>query len=96
MLNSRVKCLPLASYHYEAFGGEAPATLILGAYHNFLRNVNYRQFHYKAENNNILPFTEIIRKKIINHLFDKNDLYSLAVKLDFHLILRIGELKGLK
>lgn len=64
--------------------------------HNFLRDINYRQFHYKAENNNILPFTEIERKRIINHLSDKDDLYSLALKLDFHLILRIGELKGLK
>ena len=64
--------------------------------HNFLRDINYRQFHYKAENNNILPFTEIERKKIIDHLSNKDDLYSLALKLDFHLILRIGELKGLK
>lgn len=64
--------------------------------HNFLRDINYRQFHYKAENNDILPFTEIERKKIINYLSDKDDLYSLALKLDFHLILRIGELKGLK
>lgn len=64
--------------------------------HNYLRDINYRQFHYRAENNNILPFTEIERKKIIDHLSDKSDLYSLALKLDFHLILRIGELKGLK
>lgn len=64
--------------------------------HNVLCDINYRQFHYKAENNDILPFTEIERKKIINYLSDKDDLYSLALKLDFHLILRIGELKGLK
>lgn len=64
--------------------------------HNFLRDINYRQFHYKVENNNTLPFTEIERKKIIDHLSNKDDLYSLALKLDFHLILRIWELKGLK
>lgn len=63
--------------------------------HNYLRDINYRQFHYKAENNNVLPFTEAERIAIINHLPD-DDLYSLALKLDFHLILRIGELKGLK
>lgn len=63
--------------------------------HNFLRDINYRQFHYKAENNNVLPFTEAERMQMINHL-SNDDLYSLALKLDFHLILRIGELKGLK
>lgn len=63
--------------------------------HNYLRDINYRQFQYKSENNNIIPFNEIERLKIINYL-PNDDLYSLAIKLDFHLILRIGELKGLK
>lgn len=63
--------------------------------HNYLRDVNYKQFRYKAENNNILPFTEEERLKIIAHL-PNDDLYSLALKFDFHMILRIGELKGLK
>lgn len=63
--------------------------------HNPLRDINYRQFSYKSENNNIMPFTEAERLAIINHL-DDDDIYSLAIKLDFHLILRIGELKGLK
>lgn len=63
--------------------------------HNYLRDINYKQFRYKAENNNILPFTEEERLKIIAHL-PNNDLYSLALKFDFHMILRIGELKGLK
>lgn len=63
--------------------------------HNYLRDINYKQFRYKAENNNILPFTEEERLKIIAHL-PNDDLYSLALKFDFHMILRIGELKGLK
>lgn len=63
--------------------------------HNYLRDINYKQFRYKAENNNILPFTEEERLKIIAHLPNDN-LYSLALKFDFHMILRIGELKGLK
>lgn len=63
--------------------------------HNYLRDINYKQFRYKAENNNILPFTEEERLKIIAHL-PNDDLYSLALKFDFHMVLRIGELKGLK
>lgn len=62
--------------------------------HNCLRDINYRQFAYKSENTNVKPYTEDERWKIINHL--GNDFYSLAIKFDFYLILRIGELKGLK
>lgn len=62
--------------------------------HNCLRDINYKNFAYKAENVDVFPYTEDERIKIINHL--GNDLYSLAIKLDFYLIIRIGELKGLK
>ncbi len=62
--------------------------------HNCLRDINFKQFAFKAEENNIKPYTEEERLQIINHLGD--DFYSLAIKLDFHLVLRIGELKGLK
>lgn len=61
---------------------------------NCLRDINYKQFSYKAENTRITPYTEEERLQIINHLGD--DFYSLAIKLDFYLILRIGELKGLR
>lgn len=61
---------------------------------NCLRDINYKQFSYKAENTKITPYTEEERLQIINHLED--DFYSLAIKLDFYLILRIGELKGLR
>jgi len=61
---------------------------------NCLRDINYKQFSYKAENTKITPYTEEERLQIINHLGD--DFYSLAIKLDFYLILRIGELKGLR
>lgn len=63
--------------------------------HNCLRDINYRQFEYKPENNDIIPYTEVERLHIINNLAN-DDLYSLAIKLDFYLTLRIGELKGLK
>jgi integrase len=61
---------------------------------NCLRDINYKQFSYKSENTSITPYTEEERLQIINHLGD--DFYSLAIKLDFYLILRIGELKGLR
>jgi len=61
---------------------------------NYLRDINYKQFSYKAENTRITPYTKDERLQIINHL--GNDFYSLAIKLDFYLILRIGELKGLR
>jgi integrase len=63
--------------------------------HNCLQDINYRQFAYKSENAVIKPYTEEERLLIINHL-DNEDFYSLAIKFDFHLVLRIGELKGLK
>ncbi|WP_181995749.1 tyrosine-type recombinase/integrase [Clostridium sp. AM58-1XD] len=62
---------------------------------NCLRDINYRQFSYKAENTDVFPYTEDERLRIINHL-DNDDFYSLAIKFDFHMIIRIGELKGLK
>lgn len=62
--------------------------------HNHLRDINYRQFAYKPESHDIFPYTEEERKRMMNHLSD--DLYSLAIKLDFCTIIRIGELKVLK
>jgi hypothetical protein len=57
---------------------------------NCLKDINYRQFTYKAENTEIRPYTEEERLRIIDHLKD-DDFYSLAIKLDFYLVLRIGE-----
>lgn len=65
--------------------------------HNCLRDINYKQFSFKAENHDIRPYTEEERLQIIAALSEQsNDFYSLAILLDFHLVLRIGELKGLK
>ena len=65
--------------------------------HNCLSDINYKQFSFKAENNDVQPFTEEERLKIIASLSTQtDDFYSLAILLDFHLVLRIGELKGLK
>jgi integrase len=63
--------------------------------HNCLSDINYRQFAYKAESTDIMPYTKEERKLIIQ-LLSNDDFYSLAIKLDFHLVLRIGELEVLK
>lgn len=63
--------------------------------HNPLLEINYGQFPYKPETPKYMPFTEEERARILAHITE-NDLYSLAIKLDFHLTLRIGELKGLR
>ena len=62
--------------------------------HNPLLEINYRQFPYKAESNNVIPYSEEERIKIINYL--GNSLYDLAIKLSFYMPIRIGELKALK
>ena len=58
-------------------------------------DINYRQFSFFCEITDVFPYTEDERLRIINHL-DNDDFYSLAIKFDFHMIIRIGELKGLK
>lgn len=63
--------------------------------HNPLNDINYTQFSYKPENTKIIPYTEEERQLMLNHVAE-NDLYALAIKLDFYLTLRIGELKGLR
>lgn len=64
---------------------------------NYLKDINYQQFPYKAANTKICPYTEIERRQMIQY-FQKqeSDLYNLAILLDFHLVLRIGELKALR
>ena len=64
--------------------------------HNCLNDINYKQFAYKVEQNNCRPYTEEEREQIIKYLSGKDDFYSMAILLDFYLVLRIGELKGLK
>lgn len=63
--------------------------------HNALLDINYQQFSYKPEDSEVIPYTEADRQMILTFL-DEDDLYSLAIKLFFHLTVRIGELKGLR
>jgi integrase len=68
---------------------------------NPLSNINYRQFKYKPINGlkkaEISVFTLEERKKLLDYLEPQTDsIYSLAIMFDFHVITRIGELKGYK
>lgn len=63
--------------------------------HNPLSDINYRQFSYKSEDNEIIPFTEQERLLLLEYI-PENDIYDLAIKLAFQLTIRIGELKGLR
>lgn len=64
--------------------------------YNCLNSINYKQFDFKPVNTQITPYTEKDRLRIIEHLSNETDFYSLAILFDFHMVLRIGELKGLK
>ena len=63
--------------------------------HNPLNDINYNQFKFKSEDNETIPYSEHERIRILDYV-GENDLYDLGIKLDFHLTLRIGELKGLR
>lgn len=62
--------------------------------HNHIKDINYKQFIFKLEDKSMIPYNEKERNLFLNSLED--DLLSLAIKLDFFLPVRIGELKGLK
>ena len=63
---------------------------------NPLKDINYRQFRYKAINETNCVYTLDERKLLLNYLSTKNDIYSLGISLHLCLILRIGELKSIK
>lgn len=63
---------------------------------NPLRDINYKQFAYKPENNQTDIYSIEERELFLDYLKDKNDLISLALQLDFCLVSRIGEIKALK
>lgn len=64
--------------------------------HNPIKEINYRQFNFKPVNIQNDVFTLKERRLILDYLHDDEDIYSLAIQLDFHLTVRIGELKSLK
>lgn len=64
--------------------------------HNPIKDVNSKQFPFKPVNNNDDVFTVADRKKLLEHLANNDDMYSLAIQLDFQLVCRIGELLSLR
>jgi len=64
--------------------------------HNPIKDINSKQFSFKPVNNDDDVFTVEERKKLLSYLADNDDMYSLAVQLDFQLVLRIGELLSLR
>lgn len=64
--------------------------------HNPIKDINSKQFSFKPVNNDDDVFTVAERKKLFSYLANNDDMYSLAVQLDFQLVLRIGELLSLR
>ena len=63
---------------------------------NPLKDINYRIFSYKPINDKSDIFTLEERTVLLRYLEKIDNIYSLAIQLDFHLIARIGELKSLE
>lgn len=64
--------------------------------HNPILDINCKQFPFKPVNKSNDTFTITERKQLLDYLKQKDDIYSLAIQLDFHLVLRIGELLALR
>lgn len=64
--------------------------------HNPIKDINSRQFTYKPVNNDDDVFTLEERKTLLKYLENDNSIYSLAIQLDFQMVVRIGELLSLR
>jgi integrase len=66
--------------------------------HNPLLDTDMSLFRRRCKPRNTYKdnYTVNERKRILDYLADKNDVYSLAIQLDFYLCVRIGELCSLK
>lgn len=64
--------------------------------HNPIKDINSKQFPFKPVNNDDDVFTVEERKKLLTYLANNDDMYSLAIQLDFQLVVRIGELLSLR
>lgn len=63
---------------------------------NPIRDIDCRQFSFKPVNHSDDAFTVEEREQLLKHLSGNNSIYSLAIQLDFCLVLRIGELLALR
>ena len=64
--------------------------------HNPIKDISIRNFTFKAVNHSDDVFTLDERKKLLAHLTGNDDMYSLAIQLDFQLVARIGKLLSLR
>jgi len=64
--------------------------------YNPIRDVNCKQFAYQPVNNDEKVFTIAERNKLLAYLEKDNGIYSLAIRLAFQLVIRIGELTALR
>ncbi|WP_270816646.1 tyrosine-type recombinase/integrase [Hungatella effluvii] len=64
--------------------------------YNPLKEINYRQFQFKAINAKKEVFTLQERQLLLDYLEPVNDIFSLGVQLDFYLICRSAELRALR
>lgn len=66
--------------------------------HNPLADVDLKPFRKRCmpKNSNKDNYTLEERKKILDYLADRDDVYALAISLDFYLCVRIGELCAIK
>ena len=62
---------------------------------NPLKHINYRQFAFKPYMGIIEPYT-VYERNLILQSIPNNNLYDLAIKLDFCLLIRLGELFALR
>ena len=64
--------------------------------HNPVKDISSKQFPFKPVNNDDDVFTIEEREKLLSYLAANDDMYSLAIQLDFQLVIRIGELLSLR
>jgi integrase len=64
--------------------------------HNPIKEINFRQFQFKPVNGKKEIFTLAERQMLLDYLEPINDIFSLAVQLDFYLICRSAELRALR
>lgn len=64
--------------------------------HNPIKELNFRHYHFIPENKKVDIYTKEERAKLLKYLATQDNIYSLAIQLDFYIIARIGEIKALK
>ncbi len=64
--------------------------------HNPVKDISSKQFTFKPVNHSDDVFTLVERKLLLEHLVGNDEMYALAIALDFQLIARIGELLSLR